>query len=69
MVVASLRYRLNAPAPEEDKRGFVVYDGNPSDYHHWVFKTDIQMLSIAEDDKDKASKVREVARTIVNNLL
>ena len=32
MAVSSLRYRPNAPAPEENKHGYVVFENKPTEY-------------------------------------
>ena len=62
MAVSSLRYKPNAPVPEENKFGYVVFDGKPEDYHHWLFRTDMKVKTAKEGD------MKSVVQQVVENL-
>ena len=62
MAVSSLRYRPNAPLPEESKFGYVIFDGKPEDYHHWFFRTELKMKTAKDSD------LPNVAQQIIENL-
>ena len=62
MAVSSLRYRPNAPAPEENQFGYVVFSGSPSDYHHWLFRTQLKLKTAKDDEKVKT------VQNIIENL-
>ena len=53
MAVASLRFRLNSSLPEESKSGYVIFDGNPCDYHHWFFRTQLKIRTTKEDEMSR----------------
>ena len=62
MAISSLRYRPGAPPPEENKQGYVVYSGDPKDYHHWLFRTNLKMKTCKPDE------FHRVAQSVVENL-
>ena len=62
MAVSSLRYRPNAPLPEESKFGYVISDGKPEDYHHWLFRTELKTKTAKETD------LKSVAQQVIENL-
>ena len=62
MAVSSLRYRPGAPSPEENKFGYVVFDGRPEDYHHWLFRTDLKVKTAKTEDR------RSIVQQVVENL-
>ena len=51
MAVASLRYRPNAQNPEENKLGYIIYNGSAVDFHHWKFRTELK-IACAKDDAE-----------------
>jgi hypothetical protein len=62
MAVASLRYRRENAVPEESKFGYVVFSGNPHEYHHWFFRSQLKLKTTKDEDKKK------VVSGIVENL-
>ena len=62
MAVSSLKYRPGAETPQESKQGYIVLNGDPNDYHHWVFRTKLKMKTSREEDLPK------VASNVVENL-
>ena len=56
MAVASLRYRPNAILAEEFKFGFVVFAGDPHEYHHWLFRTDLKLKTSKQDEVARAMR-------------
>ena len=50
MAVQSLRYHPTTRVPDEAKFGVVIYDGNPTDFHHWCFRSRMK-VEMAEDGK------------------
>ena len=67
MAVSSLRYRPGAPAPDESKFGYVIFDGRATEYHIWIFRTRLK-LSTAKKGEDGKSNVRQVIQNVVENL-
>ena len=57
MAVASLRYRPNSAAPEENKFGYIVFSGDAVDYYSWLFRTEL---------KFKVTKDEEFSKTMTN---
>ena len=53
MAVASLKFRPTAIAPEESKFGFVVFSGEPHEYHNWHFRTQLKLKTTSKDDFQK----------------
>ena len=62
MAVSSLRYRPNAPPPQESKLVYVMFDGNATEYHHWFFRTQLKIKTAKRDD------VAHVIQNVVENL-
>ena len=62
MAVSSLKYRPGAAPPEENKHGYVVFSGDPKDYHHWVFRTRLKAKTCKHDEFAK------MATQVVENL-
>ena len=50
MAVASLKFRPHTGTPDETKGGFIVYDGNAAEYHHWYFRTTIKVKATKKED-------------------
>ena len=46
MAVKSMRFHANLKLPEETKTGYVIWDGNASDYPHWKYRTNLKFLAI-----------------------
>ena len=53
MALAACRYNPNYNPPEENRQGYVFYDGNAYDFSHWMFRTDTAMITCDEKDKKK----------------
>ena len=62
MAISSLRYRPGAHPPEESKHGYVVFNGDPKDYHHWLFRTRLKIKTCKQDEFPR------VAQNVVENL-
>ena len=62
MAVSSLRYRPNAPPPEESSLGYVIFSGSPFEFHHWEYRTTLKKEAAREAD------MAQVAASIVENL-
>ena len=62
MAVSSLRYRPNAPPPQESKLGYVMFDGKATEYHHWLFRTQLKIQTAKKDD------IANVITNVVENL-
>ena len=62
MAVSSLRYRPNAPPPEENKHGYVVFDGKATEYHQWLFRTQLKIKTA------KRADAANVIQNVVENL-
>ena len=62
MAVSSLRYRPNAPPPQESKLGYVIFDGKATEYHHWLFRTQLKIKTAKRDD------IPNVIQNVVENL-
>ena len=67
MAVASLRYRPNASLPEESKFGYVVFSGDPVDYHHWCFRTELKFATCKDEDAPRT--MREVIENLKGDAL
>ena len=52
MAVASLRYDAMQNV-EESKTGLFIFDGTPSRYHEWEFRSKVRWASVADSDKRK----------------
>ena len=63
MAVNSLRYRPNAARPDENKLGYVVYSGAPSEFQYWKFRTELKVATCKDDDDYK-----KVATSIAETL-
>ena len=61
----SLRYRPNNTNPEENKGGYIVYDGGATDYHQCVFRCEIKME--AADEKDKKKTMAHIIESLRGN--
>ena len=61
MAASSLRYRPNATAPEERKFGYGIFDGRPTEYHHWLFRTQLEAKAAKKED------VPQVLQYVVEN--
>ena len=46
MAVKSMKFQSNLRLPEETKTGYVIWDGNASDYPHWKYRTNLKFLAI-----------------------
>ena len=76
MAVASLRFRANATDAEENKFGFVVFDGKPHEYHYWLFRFRLKMASCPspspnakpEEIRFLEEKRKDVMRQVIENL-
>ena len=62
MAVSSLRYRPNAPPPQESNHGYVMFDGKATEYHHWLFRTQLKLRTAKKTD------IANVIQTVVENL-
>ena len=62
MAVSSLRYRPNAPPPQESKQGYVIFDGKATEYHHWLFRTQLKIKTAKRNDG------AQVIQNVVENL-
>ena len=54
MAIASLRYDANSHI-QETKGGVFVYDGCPSRYHEWAFRTSMRFRASKEEDLPKTT--------------
>ena len=69
MAVSTLRYRPGAPPPEENKFGYVVFDGRATEYHNWLFRTELKLKTAKPDDEGKEGKnIQNVVQNVVENL-
>ena len=76
MAVASLRFRANPSAAEENKFGYVVFDGTPHEYHYWLFRYRLKVASIPspspnakpEEVRTIEEKRRSVMTQVIENL-
>ena len=50
MAVSSLRYRPNFNTPEESKFGFIVFSGEPHEYH---FRSELKLMTTSKEDFQK----------------
>ena len=52
MALSSLAYRAGTTVVDETKAGVTVYDGRPTTFHQWEFKTMLRARMVqAEDEK------------------
>ena len=59
MALASLRFDARADV-DENRSGFSIYDGTPSRYYEWEFRTLAKQSSCKKDDRSQlASKIVE----------
>ena len=56
MVLATLRYKAGTHAEVEQKNGYFVYDGKPSDFHSWKAKTEFKIRNVEKDAALQAEK-------------
>ena len=54
MAIASLRFDANSSI-QETKGGVFVYDGCPSRYHEWAFRTSMRFRASKADDLPKTT--------------
>lgn len=45
-----MQYRQGSHQPAESKFGYVIYDGNPEEYHHWIFRTNLKFATTKVED-------------------
>ena len=63
MAVSLLRYRFYAQPPEESKFGYVVFEGKATEYHRWLFRTQLKLQTAKKTDVPKVvQNVVEVLR-------
>ena len=63
MALASLRFDAGKHLAET-RQGFVIYNGAPSRFHEWEFRTRIKYDAVKDDDK----KRKETVSSIVDSL-
>ena len=61
VAVASLKYNPHARAPEENKFGYVIWNGDAHTYHEWKFRTELKLTLSSETETNKI--MREVIET------
>lgn len=56
--------------PEENKHGYVVFDGRPSDFHHWLFRTQLKFAAARRQHQGEETppKLGMVMQNVVENL-
>ena len=59
MAVSSLRYRPHAQPPEESKFGYVKFSGLSTEYHHWLFRTQLKL---------KMSKTEDIPQVVMHTV-
>ena len=57
-----MRYRPNAPPPQESKLGYVMFEGKATEYHHLLFRTQLKLRTAKKTD------VPNVVQNVVENL-
>ena len=62
-----MRYRPGAPPPEESKFGYVIFDGRATEYHNWIFRTQLK-LSAVKRGEDGKGNVQQVIQHVFENL-
>ena len=53
MAASTLRYERSSAKTQETKSGIPVYDGSPSGFFEWEFRTLLKLQSCADDDERK----------------
>ena len=69
MALSSLAFRAgNAPA-DETKQGVTIYDGKPSMFHQWEFKTMLKYMAISTETEKPAKIVNQVIEALRGDAL
>ena len=65
MAVSSLRYRPDK-GPEESNKGVIIFDGKPSEFFDWEFRTNLK-YEILKTETDAGKRVK-IINGIVESL-
>ena len=71
-VVSSLKFSAYSRVPEENKQGFLIYDGNAKEFHTWCFRTRLKLASVlaqCDDDADERAKAAKKLAAMVTEVL
>ena len=70
--VHSLKFSAHSRVPEENKQGFLIYDGNAKEFHTWCFRTRLKLAStLAQCDdtpEDRAKATQKLAANVTEVL-
>ena len=64
--VSSLKFSAYARAPEENKQGFLIYDGNAKEFRTWCFRTGLKLASALSQCDTAEERAKAVKRSAAN---